>query len=139
MNILKESLVKIMKYRLFIDCYDPILNNYSIREEVIEVKDKNELYQQIGYIYCNSITKIIDIRYKQELPKPTTFPLDYRTPEYMDYFINEIREIWGKFPELRFCQLIENVKPKYRDLFYINDNDLLSYLKDFSKKENEND
>lgn len=139
MNILKESLVKIMKYRLFIDCYDPILNNYSIREEVIEVKDKNELYQQIGYIYCNSITKIIDIRYKQELPKPTTSTLDYRTPEYMDYFINEIREIWGKFPELRFCQLIENVKPKYRDLFYINDNDLLSYLKDFSKKENEND
>lgn len=139
MNILKESLVKIMKYRLFIDCYDPILNNYSIREEVIEVKDKNELYQQIGYIYCNSITKIIDIRYKQELPKPTTFTLDYRTPEYMDYFINEIREIWGKFPELRFCQLIENVKPKYRDLFYINDNDLLSYLKDFSKKENKND
>ncbi len=52
-----------MKYKLFIDKYSIMENDYKLYEEVVEVKDKLELYQIIGYIYSNSLEKINDIRF----------------------------------------------------------------------------
>ncbi len=53
-----------------------------------------------------------------------------------------IADIWGRYPELRLGQLIENsighTYGKGQDLFYRTDIDLLTALEDFDKDQQEN-
>lgn len=48
-----------------------------------------------------------------------------RIPEVLD----KIKKIWLNYPDLRLCQLLENVKPKnLYDMYYIEDEDLIKLL-----------
>ena len=49
------------------------------------------------------------------------------TPEQKREIIEELFKIWMKYPELRFCQLIQNVE-HYGTLYYMEDYDLLRVL-----------
>lgn len=43
--------------------------------------------------------------------------------------LDMIKEIWLKYPDLRLCQLLENVKPSnLNDMYYIEDEDLIKLL-----------
>ena len=57
-----------------------------------------------------------------------------RDPNRIDKVLNEIKEIWKKYPDLRLGQLLCNV---LRDpaLYYVEDNDLVEYIKAYYKGE----
>ena len=43
--------------------------------------------------------------------------------------LDMIKKIWLKYPDLRLCQLLENVKPSnLNDMYYIEDEDLVKLL-----------
>lgn len=48
------------KYKLFIRKYNMMKNDYETIEQVVET---NDIYHEIGYIYCNSLEKIKRIDY----------------------------------------------------------------------------
>ncbi len=48
------------KYKLWIKKYNFIKNDNEIIEKIIET---NDIYHEIGYIYCNSLEKIERIDY----------------------------------------------------------------------------
>lgn len=48
------------KYQLFITIYDLFLNDYIIKKQIIET---DNIYYSIGFIYCNTLEAIKDIRY----------------------------------------------------------------------------
>lgn len=47
----------------------------------------------------------------------------------------EVAKAWSLFPMLRLGQLIENVVPPGRDLFYIPDEELVELIKRFVAKQ----
>ena len=61
-----------------------------------------------------------------------------RDPNRIPKILSILQQCWEKVPNLRFGQLIENLK-KYmgvEDLFYIEDEELLEKLTDFLKQAN---
>ena len=53
-----------------------------------------------------------------------------RDPKRIPEILGLISEIWNEYPDLRLCQLLENVKPQnYNDMYYIEDSDLITLLK----------
>lgn len=58
-----------------------------------------------------------------------------RNPERIDFILNEIKNIWSSYPDLRLCQLLENVKPNnLYDMYYIEDELLVELLHNHYKK-----
>lgn len=59
-----------------------------------------------------------------------------RNPSRIYPLLNKIGDIWIKHPELRFGQIIENIKRvnKIDDLFYIEDNKFEKLIDKFNKK-----
>lgn len=58
-----------------------------------------------------------------------------RNPERIDFVLNEIKNIWSSYPDLRLCQLLENVKPNnFHDMYYIEDEQLIKLLHNRYKK-----
>lgn len=58
-----------------------------------------------------------------------------RDPKRIPEVLGLISEIWNKYPDLRLCQLLENVKPQnYNDMYYIEDSDLITLLELHYKK-----
>lgn len=58
-----------------------------------------------------------------------------RNPERIDFVLNEIKNIWSSYPDLRLCQLLENVKPNnLHDMYYIEDEQLIKLLHNHYKK-----
>ncbi len=57
-----------------------------------------------------------------------------RDPKRIDETLDVIRGIWKRSPDLRLTQLIMNAVYPTKDPFYIEDEDLVKRLKDFSKK-----
>lgn len=53
-----------------------------------------------------------------------------RDPERIEPFLNKIEEIWKRFPDLRFGQLIGNVI-KDPALYYIEDDEFIEILKEY--------
>ena len=56
----------------------------------------------------------------------------------IDFFLIEFGELWKKFPDLRFGQLIENLRDYYedqtkRDFYYIEDEDFLKILQEYMR------
>lgn len=49
-----------MKYKLFINQYNITKNDYKVREEIVET---NDIYHEIGKIYCTSLCDIKRIDY----------------------------------------------------------------------------
>lgn len=50
------------KYKLWIKKYNLFYNDYEIIEEVITT---NDIYHEIGYIYCTTIERIERISYQE--------------------------------------------------------------------------
>ncbi|WP_299995917.1 hypothetical protein [uncultured Clostridium sp.] len=50
------------KYKLFIRKYNMMKNNDEVIEKIVET---NDIYHEIGYIYCNSLEEIKRIDYKK--------------------------------------------------------------------------
>lgn len=48
------------KYKLFIRKYNIFKNDYEVVEEIVET---NDIYHEIGYIYCNTLEEIKRIDY----------------------------------------------------------------------------
>lgn len=57
-----------------------------------------------------------------------------RDPNRIDKVLNEIKEIWKKYPDLRLGQLLCNVLQDPA-LYYVEDNDLVEYIKAYYKGE----
>ena len=54
--------------------------------------------------------------------------------ERIDLVISTLKETWLLAPNLRLCQLLENLKPnEYNDLFYLSDMELVSLLDSFKQ------
>ena len=56
-----------------------------------------------------------------------------RDPQRINPTLNIIRNIWYKFPELRLGQLLTNITPAGKDLFYLEDDELIERLKEYEK------
>jgi len=52
-----------------------------------------------------------------------------RDPKRIPEVLNELKTIWGSFPDLRLGQLIENAIPHYK-LYYMEDKDLIEFIRD---------
>lgn len=52
--------MKLKRYKLFIREYNIMINDYVVREEIIQTHD---IYHTIGKIYCNSLVDIKRIDY----------------------------------------------------------------------------
>ena len=48
------------KYKLWIRKYNILKNDYEVVEKIVET---NDIYHEIGYIYCNTIEAIKRIDY----------------------------------------------------------------------------
>ena len=57
-----------------------------------------------------------------------------RDPNRIDKVLDEIKEIWKKYPDLRLGQLLCNVLQDPA-LYYVEDNDLVKYVKAYYKGE----
>ena len=43
-------------------------------------------------------------------------------------FLEKVAELWKKYPDYRFGQMISNINFQGRDMFYLEDDDFLIYL-----------
>ena len=59
---LKEEKENIKTYRLYIREYSLFANDYIVREEIVKT---NDLYHEIGKIYCQSLVAIKRIDYEE--------------------------------------------------------------------------
>lgn len=50
------------QYKLFIKIYDISKNDYTILEKIVET---NDIYHEIGYIYCTTLEDIKRIDYER--------------------------------------------------------------------------
>lgn len=53
------------KYKLWIRHYDIMKNDYVVSERIVET---NDIYHEIGYIYCTLIVDIKRIDYSEITP-----------------------------------------------------------------------
>lgn len=59
-----------------------------------------------------------------------------RNIDRIDDTLDLIREIWYTYPDLRLCQLLENIKPNnLKDMYYIEDDTLCKLLERYYRKE----
>lgn len=63
-----------------------------------------------------------------------------RDPSRIDKFCNELAELWHKVPDWRFGQLMVNMDQIIhihydKDMFYIEDDDMLEIMKDYFKEQ----
>lgn len=49
-----------------------------------------------------------------------------KTPEQKQKFLNRLQKIWEAHPNLRFGQLVDNIKLVPQDLYYVEDEELLN-------------
>ena len=58
----------------------------------------------------------------------------------IDEFCKEIALHWKNFPDLRFGQILENIKSYYgkEDFFYIEDDEFIKLFTNYFNKENHN-
>ena len=74
------------KYKLFINEYNPTINDYIVNEKIVKTED---IYHEIGFIYCNSITDIKRIDYKEIEVGNMEFEIEEKLKEeYFDIKIN---------------------------------------------------
>ena len=64
-----------------------------------------------------------------------------RDPNRIDEFCNELAQLWHKVPDWRFCQFMVNMDQIIhihydKDMFYIEDDDMLEIMKDYFKENN---
>lgn len=52
-----------------------------------------------------------------------------RNPQRIPKILDELKGVWSTFPDLRLGQLLLNVLND-RELYYVEDKDLLKYLRD---------
>ena len=62
-----------------------------------------------------------------------------RDPNRIDYYCDELAELWHKVPDWRMSQLMVNAMLAYHnkfchDAFYTEDADFMNFLKDFIKE-----
>lgn len=63
-----------------------------------------------------------------------------RDVERIPKVLDKIKGIWLRYPDLRLCQLLENIKPtNLNDMYYIEDEDLLKLLEAHYNTERSND
>jgi len=63
-----------------------------------------------------------------------------RDPNRIDKFCNELAELWHKVPDWRFGQFMVNMDQIIhiyydKDMFYIEDDDMLEIMKDYFKEQ----
>lgn len=68
-----------MKYKLIIQQYNIVNNNYETKIEYVLAENKKELWAYIGYLYSSQICKIERIDY---------FFLSYQEYEKIKHFVN---------------------------------------------------
>ena len=51
-----------------------------------------------------------------------------RDPKRIDYMLRELGCVWKKCPDMRLAQLISCCMPHNRDIFYVEDNQLMEGL-----------
>ena len=59
-----------------------------------------------------------------------------RDPKRINRCLRKIKEIWNKNPDLRLGQLLINITPDAKSLYFIEDEDLINLLENFYKDEN---
>ena len=52
------------------------------------------------------------------------------TKKHRDEVLKSISDAWGKYPDLRLCQLILNCKPSDHDMYYWHDKGLITKIKE---------
>ena len=62
-----------------------------------------------------------------------------RDPNRIDYYCDELAEIWHKVPDWRMSQLMVNIMLAYsnkygHDAFYAEDADFMEFIKNFIKE-----
>lgn len=60
-----------------------------------------------------------------------------RDPNRIDKFCDELKELWHKTPDMRFGQFMSNVLSEVcsstnKDIFYIEDESMMKFMKDIS-------
>jgi hypothetical protein len=53
-----------------------------------------------------------------------------RNTKRISKILNIIKELWEKYPDQRFLQLISNIKFNNKDPFFIEDEDLFKIIKE---------
>lgn len=61
-----------------------------------------------------------------------------RDPKRINKCLRKIKEIWSKNPDLRLGQLLINMTPDAKSLYFIEDEDLINLLDNFYKDESKN-
>jgi hypothetical protein len=56
-----------------------------------------------------------------------------RDPKRIEPFMKTITDVWKKYPDLRFGQLILNVFPDNIDFYYVEDDKFFENIKEYSK------
>ena len=57
-----------------------------------------------------------------------------RDPNRIDLFLKELGDLWKEVPDWRFGQLIENLRNVEGDLFHLEEDKFLIYLKKFIER-----
>lgn len=58
-----------------------------------------------------------------------------RDPKRINRCLRRIKEVWSKYPDLRLGQLLINITPDARSLYFVEDEDLVDLLEKFYNKE----
>ncbi len=58
-----------------------------------------------------------------------------RKPERIPKVIETLRKVWFQYPDLRLGQLLINVVPNGKDLFYIEEDELVELLNKYAAKD----
>ena len=78
------------KYKLYINQYNIMINDYKVREEIV---DTDDIYHTIGKIYCTSLAKIKRIDY-EKIDKEKE--LQQRIDKAIEYIEKETKELYSK-------------------------------------------
>lgn len=54
-----------------------------------------------------------------------------RDPKRINKCLRKIKEVWSKHPDLRLGQLLINITPDAKSLYFIEDEDLINLLEKF--------
>ena len=63
-----------------------------------------------------------------------------RDPKRIDVFCKQLAELWHLVPDWRFGQLVSNIvsdcySKTHRDIFFVEDDELMDYIKKYFKGE----
>ena len=54
-----------------------------------------------------------------------------RDPNRIEGVINAVKSLWYTYPDLRLGQLLMNATPRCQDLYFVEDEHLMEYIKDY--------